>query len=166
VHLRLHPIIGLITIRRSLVTTQIEIYYRRRKRYRGGGLIGSIIFLIAWMGYVILRLSCETMDLLRTIVLVVLILSVVIQAYYALQAKYLERQISKDPVLKEALNNELVQLNELKAWRASFFSVIGFIVVAAIASIFVQINDLMLIFLTALLIGFGTHNIAVYLLDR
>jgi hypothetical protein len=148
------------------VTTQIEIYDRRRKRYRGGGLIGSIIFLIAWMGYVILRLSCQTMDLLRTIVLVVLILSVVIQAYYALQARYLERQISKDPVLKEALNNELVQLNELKAWRASFFSVIGFIVVAAIASIFVQINDLMLIFLTALLIGFGTHNIAVYLLDR
>jgi hypothetical protein len=148
------------------VTTQIEIYDRRRKRYRGGGLIGSIVFFIAWMGYVILRLSCQTMDLLHTIVLVILILSVIIQAYYALRANLLERQIRKDPVLKDALNNELVQLNELKAWRASFFSVIGFIVVAAIASIFVQINDLMLIFLTALLIGFGTHNIAVYLLDR
>jgi len=164
--LRLHSIIELITIRRSLVTTQIEIYDRRRKRYRGGGLIGSIVFFIAWMGYVILRLSCQTMDLLHTIVLVILILSVIIQAYYALRANLLERQIRKDPVLKDALNNELVQLNELKAWRASFFSVIGFIVVAAIASIFVQINDLMLIFLTALLIGFGTHNIAVYLLDR
>ena len=148
------------------MTTQIEIFDRRRKRYRGGGLVGSIVFFIAWMGYVILRLSCQTMDLLRTIVLVILILSVVIQAYYALRANFLERQIRKDPVLKEALNNELVQLNELKAWRASFFSVIGFIVVAAIASIFVQINDLMLIFLTALLIGFGTHNTAVYLLDR
>lgn len=148
------------------MTTQIEIYDRRRKRYRGGGLIGSIVFFIAWMGYVILRLSCQTMDLLHTIVLVILILSVIIQAYYALRANLLERQIRKDPVLKDALNNELVQLNELKAWRASFFSVIGFIVVAAIASIFVQINDLMLIFLTALLIGFGTHNIAVYLLDR
>jgi len=106
------------------------------------------------------------MDMLRTIVLVILILSVVFQAYYALRANLLERQIRKDPALKESLNNELVQLNELKAWRASFFSVIGFIVVAAIASIFVQINDLMLIFLTALLIGFGTHNTAVYLLDR
>jgi hypothetical protein len=148
------------------VTTQIEIYDRKRKRYRGGGLIGSIVFFIAWMGYVILRLSCQTMDLLRTIVLVILILSVVIQAYYALRANLLERQIRKDPVIKEALDNELVQLNDLKAWRASFFSVIGFIGVAAIASIFVQINDLMLVFLTALLIGFGTHNTAVYLLDR
>ena len=148
------------------MTTQIEIYDRRRKHYRGGGMIGSIVFFIAWIGYVTLRLSCLTMDLLRTIVLVILILAVVFQAYYALRANLLERQIRKDPVLKDALNNELVQLNELKAWRASFFSVIGFIVVAAIASIFVQINDLMLVFLTALLIGFGTHNIAVYRLDR
>ena len=68
--------------------------------------------------------------------------------------------------MKDALNNELVQLNELKAWRASFFSVIGFIVVAAVLSIFMHINDIMLVFLTALLIGFGTHNTAVYLLDR
>ena len=68
--------------------------------------------------------------------------------------------------LKDALNNELVQLNELKAWRASFFALLGSIVVAAVLSIFVQINDIMLVFLTALLIGFGTHNTAIYLLDR
>ena len=96
------------------MTTQIEIYDRKRKRYRGGGLIGSIVFFIAWMGYVILRLSCQTMDLLRTIVLVILILSVVIQAYYALRANLLERQIRKDPFIKEDLDNELVQLNDLK----------------------------------------------------
>jgi predicted XRE-type DNA-binding protein len=70
----------------------------------------------------------------------------------------LVRKIKKDPSLKDPLNNELVQHNELIAWRASFFSVIGFIDVAAVVSIFVHINDLMLIFLAALLIGFGTHN--------
>ena len=132
----------------------------------GGGLIGSAIFLIAWIGYVVIRISCLNIDLLRTIVLVVLILAVLFQAYFALMNVLLEREIKKDPQLKDALNNELVQLNELKAWRASFFSVIGFIIVAAVLSIFVQINDIMLVFLTALLIGFGTHNTAVYLLDR
>jgi hypothetical protein len=135
-------------------------------RYRGGALIGSIVFFIAWTGYVIVRISCQTMDVLRTIILVVLILAVIFQAYFAVRANLLERQIRKDPILKEALDNEFVQLNELKAWRASFFSVIGFIVVAAIASFFVQITDLMLIFLTALLVGFGTHNIAAYFLNR
>jgi len=135
-------------------------------RYRGGGLIGSIIFFIAWIGYVILRISGQNMVLLRTIVLAILILSVLFQAYFAIRNTLLERKIKKDPILNEALNNELVQHNELKAWRASFFSVIGFIVVAAVTSIFIQINDLMLIFLTVLLIGFGTHNITVYLFDR
>ncbi|UCD40986.1 MAG: hypothetical protein JSV69_10375, partial [Chloroflexota bacterium] len=102
----------------------------------------------------------------RITVLIIMVLAVIVQAYYALRVNLLERDIRKDPQMKEALNNELVQLNELKAWRASFFSVIGFIVLAAVASFFIQINDLMLIVLTALLVGFGTHNIAVYFLDK
>lgn len=148
------------------MTTQIETYDQKRKQYRGGGLIGSVFFLIAWIGYVITRISCLKNDLLRTVILVVLILAVIFQAYFAIRNVLLERRIKKDPVLREALNNELVQLNELKAWRVSFFSVIGFIVVSAVLSIFVQINDIMLVFLTALLIGFGTHNAAIYLSDR
>jgi hypothetical protein len=148
------------------VTTQIEIYDQKRKYYRGGGLIGTIVFFIAWIGYVITRLSSQAADSARTIVLVILILSVIVQAYYALKVNLLEKDIRRDKEMEEALNNELVQLNELKAWRASFFAVIGFIIFAAITSFLVQINDLMLIFLTALLVGFGTHNIAVYLLDK
>lgn len=148
------------------MTTQIEMYDQKRKHNRGGGLIGSPIFLIPWIGYVITRIACLNYDLLRTIVLAILILAVLFQAYFAVKNILLEREIKKDPQLKDALNNELVQLNELKAWRASFFALIGFIVVAAVLSIFVQINDIMLVFLTALLIGFGTHNTAIYLLDR
>ena len=148
------------------MTTQIELYDQKRKRNRGGGLIGSAIFLVAWIGYVITRISCLNNDLLRTIVLAILILAVLFQAYFAIKNVLLEREIKKDPQLKDALNNELVQLNELKAWRVSFFTLIVFIILAAVLSIFVQINDLMLVFLTALLIGFGTHNTAVFLLDR
>ncbi len=85
-------------------------------------------------------------------------LSVLFQVYFTVRNISLVRKIKKDPSLKDPLNNELVQHNELIAWRESFFSVIGFIDVAAVVSIFVHINDLMLIFLTALLIGFGTHN--------
>ena len=114
----------------------------------------------------ILRFSSQAADFARTIALVILILSIIIQAYYALRVNLLERNIRKDPELKEALNNELVQMNDLKAWRASFFAVIGFVILAAVASFFVQINDLMLIFLTALLVGFGTHNTAIYYLDK
>ncbi|MGW8143294.1 MAG: hypothetical protein ACWGN2_02800 [Anaerolineales bacterium] len=148
------------------MTTQIEIYDQKRKYYRGGGLIGSFVFFLAWIGYVITRLSNQAADTARVVVLAVLILSVIVQAYYALRVNLLERDIRKNPDMKDALNNELVQLNELKAWRVSFFAVIGFIVIAAITSFFIQINDLMLIFLTALLVGFSTHNAAVYFLDK
>lgn len=148
------------------MTTQIEIFDENRKRYRSGLLIGSIVFLAAWFGYILVRISPQSLDVFRTIVLVVLVVSLVVQAYFALRTTLLERSIRKDQQLNEALNNELVQLIELKAWRAAFFAVLGFIVITGVFSFFVQIDDLMLVLLTALLVGFGAHNLTVFLLDR
>jgi hypothetical protein len=148
------------------MTTQIEIFDRDRRRYRVGLLIGSSIFLLAWFGYIVVRISPGSIELFHTIVMVVLIVSLVIQAYYAVRTNLLERQIRKDDQLKAALNNELIQLNELKAWRAAFFSMLGFIVITAVFSFFVQIDDLMLVLLTLLLVGFGAHNLVAYILDR
>lgn len=148
------------------MTTQIEIFDRDRKRYRTGLLVGSLIFLLAWFGYILVRVTPQPQELLHTIVLAVLIASLVVQAYFALRTTLLERNIRKDTRLKEALNNELIQFNELKAWRIAFFAVVGFIVITAAFSFFVQIEDLMLVLLTLLLVGFGAHNLAIYVLDR
>lgn len=148
------------------MTTQIEIFDRDRKRYRTGLLVGSLVFLLAWFGYILVRVTPQPQELLHTIVLVVLIASLVVQAYFALRTTLLERNIRKDARLKEALNNELIQFNELKAWRVAFFAVVGFIVITAAFSFFVEINDLMLVLLTLLLVGFGAHNLAIYVLDR
>lgn len=41
-----------------------------------------------------------------------------------------------------------------------------FVILAAVASLFVHYRDPMLIFITTLLVGFGTYNTTVYLLDR
>lgn len=148
------------------MTTQIETFDRDRRRYRSGLLIGSFVFLVAWFGYIIVRIAPQSMELFHTIVLVVLIGSLVIQAYFGLRSTLLERKIRQDAQLNAALNNELIQLNELKAWRAAFFAVLGFIVITAIFSFFVEIDDLMLVLLTMLLVGFGAHNLAVFLMDR
>ena len=148
------------------MTTQIETYDRSRKQYRGGLIFSSIVFFIAWIGYIVVRLSSRSMQVLHLIVMITLIASLIVQVYFALRSTLLERRIKKDPQLKEALNNELVEQNELKAWRASFFSVIGFAAITAIISFFVQINDMMLVVLTTFLVGFGTHNAVVHYLDR
>ena len=148
------------------MTTQIEIHDQDRKRYRSGLLIGSLIFLLAWFGYILVRILPQPVDLYITLVLVVLSISLVVQPYYALRTTLLERIIRQDAQLHEALNNELIQLNELKAWLAAFFAVLGFIVITGLFSFFDQIDDLMLVLLTMLLVGFGAHNLAVFLLDR
>ena len=87
-------------------------------------------------------------------------MTTLIESYYQM------RKIREDPSLKEALHDELFQLNELKAWKTAFFSVIGFNVLVAVLSLFIVFEDLMLIFLTTLLIGFGSYSLTLYLLDR
>ena len=118
----------------------------------------------------IIRLVFKVMeienDIIETIIMVILLLSALFQGYYGIKGKRIEDEIRKEPFLQEALNNELIRLYELKAWRVAFFSVIGFVFLAAVASLFVAFNDIMLIFLTTFLVGFGTYNIAIYVFDR
>jgi len=148
------------------MTTQIEALDQKRKRYRRGYVIWFIVFFTAWIIRSALKVFKVEADLLYSILLIVLLLCVLIQAYYALKAKSLDKEIGRDPFLKQALNDELAQLNELKAWKTAFFSVIGFIVIIALMSLFIDFNDMMLIFITCLLIGFGAYNTAIFVLNR
>lgn len=148
------------------MTTKIEFFDQKRKRNRGGFLVWSTIFFIAWFfraGFKLLELEN---DLIYTILLVVLLVSIGFQVVFVLWDRRLDTEMKNDPLLREALNDELVQLNELRAWKVAFFALIGFILFAAIISMLIEINDLMLIYLTALLVGFGTRNMAVYFLNR
>jgi uncharacterized membrane protein YcfT len=148
------------------MTTKTEIMDQKRKKFRRGYIIWLVVFFIAWIARSVLKIFELEMDLLETILLVILLLSVSIQAFYALKDNLLNLKMKKDPLLREAMNDELVQLNELKAWKTAFFSLIGYIIVVAIVSLFITFNDQMLIFVTALLIGFGSYNTAVYILNR
>lgn len=148
------------------MTTKIELFDQKRQRNRGGFLVWSTIFFIAWFFRAGLKLLEVKNDLIYTILLVLLLISVGFQIVFMLKDHRLETEMKRDPLLREALNDELAQLNELRAWKVAFFALIGFILFAAILSILMEINDLMLIYLTALLVGFGTRNMTVYFLNR
>jgi hypothetical protein len=149
-----------------VVSTQIEILDEKRRRYRSGNVKGFAVFFVAWITRTALKIACVENDLVYTILLILLLFSALYQGYYGIKGKRVEDEIRKEPFLQEALNNELIRLYELKAWRVAFFSVIGFVFIAAVVSLFVEFNDVMLIFLTTFLVGFGTYNTAIYLLDR
>jgi hypothetical protein len=153
-------------LRGKFMTTRFEKFDLKRKKYRQGYLIWLAIFSIAWIIRSVLKIYCLEMALLESIILGILLLSVLLQAFYVFQDSAVKKEMRDDPKLKEAMNDELVQLNELKAWKIAFFSLVGFIIFAALLSLFVQINDLMLIYITALLIGFGSYNTAVFMLNR
>jgi len=148
------------------MSTQIELLDEKRRQYRGGHLKGFAVFFTAWIARTALEIAGVENDLADTILMILLLLSALFQGYYGIKGKRIEDEIRKEPFLQEALNNELIRLYELKAWRVAFFSVIGFVFLAAIVSLFVEFNDIMLIFLTTFLVGFGTYNIAIHVLDR
>jgi hypothetical protein len=148
------------------MTNQIEMFDRKRKKHRGGGILAFIVFFIAWIARtLIIMLELELGTLYKGIMIVTL-LAIAVMAYFAVRSLIVERKIRKDPVLKEALYNELVLLNELKAWRIAFFSVIAFILLIAYFIVADLLKDPMVLVVAALLVGFGSYNITVYLLDR
>jgi hypothetical protein len=148
------------------MTSKIELLDQKRKRFRKGTVTWLFIFVAAWLVRSALKVQAVEAGIWDDILLAILVLSLIFQAYYVLREMLLGKELRNDSLVKEALNDELTQLNALKAWKAAFFAVIGYILIVSILSFFVHFNDLMLLLLTAFLIGFGTYNAAVYFLNR
>ena len=141
------------------MTTKIEVFYQLRKKYRGAHILGLSIFFLAWI-------ARSIYNNVYLIIFILLLLSLAYLAYYAIRFNIIEHKIKQDPSLRVALHDELFQLNELRAWRTAFFSVISFNLIVALLSLFIVFEDFMLIFITTLLIGFGSYSLTLYLLDR
>lgn len=148
------------------MTNQIEMFDRMRKKYRGGHILGFIVFFIAWIVRTLIKMLGLELGILYKGLMIVLLLAIAVMGYFAVRVVIVERKIRKDPVLKEALYNELVQLNELKAWRIAFFSVIVSILIGAYFIVADLLKDPMVLVVTALLVGFGSYSFTVYLLDK
>lgn len=148
------------------MSTKIELFDQERSANRLGFLVGSSLFFVAWFIRAALKLLEVHNDPIYTILMVLLLISIGVQVVFVLKDHRLNARMKNNSLLKEAMNDELIQLNELKAWKTAFFALIGFILFAAILSMAMVIKDPMLIYLTALLVGFGTRNMAVYILNR
>ena len=145
---------------------KIEIFDQRRKKIRGRCILGDIVFFMAWVTRSVLKTTGIQAETLYSIVMIVLLLSILWMGYFGVKLLNIEHKIKKDPVLNNALYNELVRLNELKSWKIAFFSMIIFNIISAYLIISVPIKDPMLLIVTGLLIGFGSVNISIYFLDK
>jgi hypothetical protein len=148
------------------MTTRVEIFYQMRKKYRRAHVFGLSIFTSVWIARSIYKVTKLNMEELHLAIFLILLLSLAYMAYYAIRLNIIERKIKREPLLREALHDELFRLNVLKALKTAFFSVIGFNVLAAIVSLFINNEVLMLIFITILLIGFGSYSLTLFILER
>lgn len=145
---------------------QIEIFDQKRRRYLKGFILGLTVFFLTWLLRFILKANNIGSIPVHVAILVILILCVLVQAYFAVNLKITVSKIKKDPQLYSALYNELVRLHELKSWRVAFFSALGFLILIAILSFFMPVRDIVFIAITAILAGSGGYHLAFYYLDR
>lgn len=148
------------------MTTNLEYFEQKRSHIRRNFLIWSTVFFVTWFVRSALKLAEVENDLIYTVLLIVLLVSLGFQVVFMLKDHSLDTEMKKHPQIREAMDDELVLLNELRAWKIAFFVLVGFILFAAVLSIVMRINDPMLIYITALLVGFGSRNMAVYTLNR
>lgn len=148
------------------MSTQFETLNQQRNRYRAGYLVSLGIFLVAWFARAALRISGSGQPNLEHGLLAVLVLCVLVQAFFVIREILVKQAIKRDPVLRERLEDELVRLNELKAWRTAFLVLAGYLALVLVLLLFVRIGDLGLVVVTGLLIGLGSYYAASYWLNR
>jgi hypothetical protein len=146
--------------------TKSELIDEKGKNLRKGYLIWLIVFFTAWLGWA----TIKTFDLpfvsLELIFVILLVFSVCVQAFYALRERLLKISMKQDPQLRGLLNDELVQYNQLKAWRNAFIALVLYLILMATISLWISLGELHLLVITGLLLGFGTYNASAYLLNK
>jgi len=150
------------------MSNKIETYGQKRKKFRGGYLLGDIVFLIVFIARSAMEIAGKRAGTLWTVLNAVIVLSILWMIYFTTRLVIVVREIRRDPLLKEALNNELDRLNELKSWRVGFFSLIFFNLIALYVFhvMAVPLKEPVILLIISLLVGFGSFDIARYVLDR
>jgi hypothetical protein len=148
------------------MTNDIESIDRKRRTILRTYLIGAAIFFASWMTRFILRETGVLLDWLDWVIAVPFAagLSVLLYSFFGLNQ--VRRKIAADPDLKEALNDELVRLNNLTAFKYGFFAMMGGLVFFAVFNFLLPVKDFNAVILTLFMVGSWGYILAFYRLER
>ncbi len=148
--------------------SKIETYDRKRKEFRGGHLLGYLAFFVVFIARSAMKIAGMQAGTVWTVMHVVMAFCLLWLLYFSIRLFKIQREIGADPLLKEALNNELDRLNELKAWKIAFYSLIIFNLAAVYLFhiLAVPLEEPIILIISNLLVGTGSFDLARYLLDR
>ncbi|MBE0687132.1 MAG: hypothetical protein IH585_14170 [Anaerolineaceae bacterium] len=146
------------------MSNKIEVFDLKRIRFLKWQIIGVMLFLIISISEMILKFSGIPIRDIRWISLPLLIISVLLQAIFVMKLAFLQKKIDKDMELKQALDNELVNLNRMKAWRTGFIILALFTGVFGVLSIFFPVDPVYAA-LTSIVAGAGGYNLGFFVLE-
>jgi len=144
---------------------RIEQLDKKRLKYQRSLALAGFLFVLFWfVRFFTLQHHCCTE--FHFSLLIVLILLILIQLYSAFHLNKISYGLKSDSDLRDALNNELVMLYQLKSWRHSFFSLILFSILLGCISSINPVDDLIFVLVSYPLVGFTVYNISYYLYLR
>jgi hypothetical protein len=144
----------------------IEMLDLQRARMLRGFISSFVVFFTTWVVRFVLRLSEIESTSLQIFLLVILIGTLLPMAFFSLRLSSIRFKIRRDPQLNRAMNDELVRLHEIKAWRWAFIAVISFLSIIGAISLIAPIRDLIFVILTAILFGLLAYHSTFYLMEK
>jgi heme/copper-type cytochrome/quinol oxidase subunit 4 len=149
------------------MSSKIEIYDQKRKKSRGSFVLSYGIFFIAFIAWSVLKIVGTQAGTLQTSRYVVLGLGLLCLCF-GIRLALTERTIRKDPLLKEAIYNELDRLNELKSWKIAFYSqtILTLIAIYLFHIMDIPLKEPIILIITYWLVGSVSFDVSRYLLDR
>lgn len=147
-------------------SSEIEILDAKRMRHLEIYILGVGVFIALSVTRYFFRLGGLNSQPIGVAVLVGLIISLgVISLSTILSAQFWNR-VKYDPTMMDALNNELIQVLQLKSWKAAYLGAVGTTLFFAVVTFFYPVSDPMLMALTSIIAGAGAYQATFYFLYR
>ena len=142
--------------------SDIEMLDKKRMRYLAWYLVGCVFFILLSVTRYFFRLRDLNSKSIGIVVLIGLLLSLLVLVISTIGSISLGRKIKRDPLLKEALHNELVRSLEVESWRAAYFGAAATTVFFAVAWFFYPLCDPVMVALTTIIVGLGAYQGTFY----
>jgi hypothetical protein len=144
------------------MVSDIDMLDKKRMGYLALYLVGFVFFLILSVTRYFFRLRGLNSQPIGIAVLIGLLLSLLLLVISTIGSLSLGRKIKRDPLLKEALYNELVRSLEVQSWRAAYFGAAATTVFFAVAWFFYPLCDPVMVALTSIIAGLGAYQATFY----
>ena len=142
--------------------SDIERLDKKRMSFLALYLVGSVIFIILSVTRYFFRLRGLNTQPIGIAVLIGLLLSLLVLGISTIGSLLLGRKIKRDPLLKEALYNEMVRSLEVQSWRAAYFGAAATTVFFAVTWFFYPVCDPVMVSLTSIIAGLGAYQATFY----